>query len=55
MNTLTLYVLGENTDAGPLTENGFKGKNSEYLGKLIVIPSMVIKQTRTMKENKSQV
>ena len=40
----------ENTNIVPLTENGFSGKDSEYLSKVIVAPSMVIGQIGTMKE-----
>ena len=42
----------ENTNAIPLTENRFKGKYSEHLGKLTVESSIAVEQIDTMKANK---
>ncbi len=41
----------EDTNDVSSTENRFKGKDSEYLSKLVVIPSMITEQIGTKKEN----
>ena len=43
----------EDTSALPVPETKFKGRESDYLGQLIVTPKMVAKKIRDMKENKS--
>ena len=49
MNTL----VREDTSALPVPETKFEGRESDYLGQLIVTPKMVAKKIRDMKENKS--
>ena len=43
----------EDTSALPVPETTFEGRESDYLGHLIVTPKMVAKKIRDMKENKS--
>ena len=43
----------EDTNALPVPETKFEGRESDYLGQLIVTPKMVAKKIRAMKENKS--
>ena len=43
----------EDISALPIPETKFEGIDSEYLGQLIVIPKMVTKKIRDMKDNKS--
>ena len=43
----------EDTSALPVPETKFEGRESDYLGQLIVTPKMVAKKIRDMKENKS--
>ena len=43
----------EDTSALPVPETKFEGRESDYLGQLIVTPKMVTKKIRDMKENKS--
>ena len=51
MNTFSSVFIKENTKPPSLTENELKGKDSQYLGKLILTPSMVIEHVSKMKEN----
>lgn len=46
-------ITREYTNAVPLPENMFQGKDSEYLGELMMTPSVVTEQIGRMKENKS--
>ena len=48
----TVFTM-ESTTTVPLTENSFKDTDSEYLGELIVTPSIVTEQTDTLWESKS--
>ena len=43
----------EDTSALPVPETKFEGRESDYLGQLIVTPKMVAKKIRDMKDNKS--
>ena len=43
----------EDISALPIPETKFKGRESDYLGHLIVNPNMVAKKIRDMKDNKS--
>ena len=43
----------EDTSALPVPDTIFEGRESDYLGQLIVTPKMVAKKIRDMKENKS--
>ena len=43
----------EDISALPVPETKFEGRESDYLGQLIVTPKMVAKKIRDMKENKS--
>ena len=41
----------EDISALPVPETKFKGRESDYLGQLIVTPKMVAKKIRDMKDN----
>ena len=46
-------LTGDDSNIVPLTESMLSGKDSAYLGKLIVRPNMVIEQIGRIKETKS--
>ena len=48
----TVFIR-EDTSALPVPVTTFEGRESDYLGQLIVTPKMVAKKIRDMKENKS--
>ena len=49
----SLVFTREDSSALPVPETKFEGRESDYLGQLIVTPKMVAKKIRDMKENKS--
>ena len=49
----SVFSTGEDISALPLPETKFEGRDSDYLGQLIVTPQMVAMKIRNMKDNKS--
>ena len=46
-------LVREDISILPVLETKFEGRESDYLGQLIVTPTMVAMKTRDMKDNKS--
>ena len=49
----SLVFTRENINILPVLETKFKGRESDYLGQLIVTPKMVVMKIRYMKDTKS--